>query len=323
MVRRRELVKSTKGITRQVHFPADLDFANNSEECCAFLEDVNQAFFFDTASEVTVDHKEIARITPESVLVLISTFTRATCYSPNCRLTARFPADPDPRIMDILGQAGYLEFYRKSWKKEDDSIQLLHHYSDHRTKPEVAATLTEHFEGIRISNPTVPKALGRALIECMENTIQHAYPPAKRSRKQRDLDLKLDRPLVRQWWTLGYRDLDSKEISFCFCDQGVGIPATIRTRLRDLKLPIIGESDEDVIVKAVRDGHYSRTKEPSRGRGLPTLLRFVETAEQGELTILSNKSKCQFRTGQQAKTKKMAAKIPGTLIVWKIRIKDE
>ena len=119
----------------------------------------------------------------------------------------------------------------------------------------------------------------------------------------------------RSWWLLGYRDTESGEIAYCFYDQGVGIPATIRPRLPD-RIRSLFPSGSRLIRRAVQLGHYSRTGKPSRGRGLPTLHRFIESAARGELLIFAGESRCIFRSGQKPLLDDFSERLQGTLISW-------
>jgi len=101
-------------------------------------------------------------------------------------------------------------------------------------------------------------------------------------------------------------------------DRGVGIPATIRVRFAD-KFLLITPSDEELIVKAVVSGEYSRTKIPTRGKGLPTLKMFVDESDSGELTIVSGKSLCQFGPRKRVGARQMKHALEGTLIVWALK----
>jgi hypothetical protein len=135
--------------------------------------------------------------------------------------------------------------------------------------------------------------------------MKHAYPPDWKGF------------VHNRWWLLGYRDSKTHEVSFCFYDQGLGIPKTIRTRFKD-KFGRLSASDSDLIVKAVVEGHYSSTKDPTRGRGLPVLKRFIDKSASGRLMIVSRSSRCIF-TKAEPITADLKKKFKGTLISWSLQ----
>ena len=141
----------------------------------------------------------------------------------------------------------------------------------------------------------------------------HAYPSGIR-RSQIWLD--------KQWWMLAYKNLTDREVRLCFYDQGVGIPNTIRTRLKDRINP--WRSDEDIIIDAVREGCYSRTKESTRGRGLPKLLEIIDGNEfSGDLSIYSDKSYCRFFSSDRYEKQRIVEPVQGTLITWRLSARHE
>jgi anti-sigma regulatory factor (Ser/Thr protein kinase) len=174
--------------------------------------------------------------------------------------------------------------------------------------------LIKHFKPVAKLDQESRPALYEALIECMNNVLEHAYPEKQGAPGE-----------LQHWWLLGYRDFAKSEVSFCFYDQGLGIPNTIRTRIKDAPwLPFFSRSGSVLIEEAVVRGRYSRTQKPSKGRGLPTLKRFIDVASDGELAILSDRSRCIFHTGKKPERNEFSIGLPGTLITWNIRnLRDE
>lgn len=291
---------------RRLEAPAALDFAQSAEDTLSFLRDIRAKVFEDQARKMLIDHRPCKFVTPGAALVLIAELTRVTEYSKRCALHGHFSADP--RVRSLLGATGYLEYFGIPWKRAPgETREFLKHYTDRRSVGRIAKELVTHFAAEARFEAVDVKALGRAIIECMDNVAAHAYPTS------------VSEPFLRrQWWLLGYRDPVRHELSFCFYDQGVGIPQTIRTRLRD-RLPLVGPTDCELIVRGVTEG-YSSTQEPSRGRGLLKLKAFIVGARSGELMIVTDRSHCIFRRGCAPVTSSRSVGLAGTLIVWRVTL---
>jgi anti-sigma regulatory factor (Ser/Thr protein kinase) len=192
--------------------------------------------------------------------------------------------------------------------KQSDHKFFLQVKTGNKTQGQIVKELLQHFGPEAHLTKAGEKAFYPAVVECMDNVMKHAYAGSRRGGI-----------LLNQWWLMGYRDSETHEIFFCFFDQGLGIPKTIRTRLKD-KFGPLSLSDSEIIEKAVIEGHYSSTKDPTRGRGLPTLKRFIDTAQLGQLMIVSHKSRCIF-TRDGTKSAVLNRSFGGTLVAWKLQKK--
>lgn len=236
---------------------------------------------------------------------------RSVALYRDCRKVAALP--DDPHVRDLLGEVGYYDYFRQGdelWSPaEKKSGHFLAHQKGTRLEPRVVKSLMQHFASAATLEKELSSALYEALIECMNNVLEHAYPPHAPHAQR-----------YRLWWILSYVDPKAQKISFCFFDQGVGIPGTIRTRFRDQPwLGPLKRTDSELVQMAVIRGGYSSTKLPSKGRGLPTLKRFIDTSTDGELSIVSHKSICTFNTGREPVRSDEKITLPGTLIAWNIR----
>ena len=285
-------------------FPTKLNLEAEVEETLKFVFDIRKAFFTDLSRHIQFDHSTCESISPEVALLLIAEITRCHEYSKRCSLFGNRPKHEG--VQSLLGAVGYLAHFGMPWKMSDlETRQFLVHFTERQTRGVVAKELVQHFAPVAKLDQTAIKALGRAIIECMDNVSLHAYPANENGRFLR-----------KQWWLLGYRDMTKGEISLCFYDQGVGIPKTIRTRWRD-QLSFLSDSDADLIVRGVTRG-YSSTQNPTRGRGLPKLKLFIDNASNGELRIVSDRSSCTFKKGFDPTTLQLDSDLDGTMVIWRI-----
>lgn len=295
----------------KIQFPETLDFSLLPEETIAFFKDLRQHISKSKTHRVYVDHSSLKEITPEAALVLMAEMFRAHRLFGDCEKLCVLPNEREVR--DLLGQVGYYDYFaplKKTWKPPSGHKR---HFFAHRKgtmlEPVVVKGLMALFSEVSALDSEMNSALYEALIECMNNVLEHAYPLTQ-SRAAK----------YRFWWMLGYVDTSTRNMSFSFFDQGVGIPRTIRTRWKDSPwLGPLSPTDSELVQTAVLEGGYSSTKRTSKGRGLPTLKRFIDTARDGELSIFANQSMCVFHTDKEPARHDHAANLPGTLIAWNIR----
>lgn len=295
----------------EIVVPEELDFDSLAIPTLHFFRRLRAEICQRRRMAILVDHSRLKRLTPEAALVLVAEMYRSCELFRDCRKFARLP--DAPAIRDLLGEVGYYDYFRKGkelWTKPPKpAVDFLSHQKGTKLEPTVVKRLMQHFASVSTLDQEMSTALYEALIECMNNVLEHAYPSNHPQANR-----------YRLWWILSYIDASNGKISFCFFDQGTGIPRTIRTRFRDAPwLGPLGPSDSELLQTAVIQGGYSSTKKRSKGRGLPTLKRFTDSASDGELSIVTHKSICTFHTGRPPVRSDEKISLPGTLIAWNIR----
>jgi|GEM_PF-1962413 len=282
--------------------PPRLDFANDAEDTLRFFDKLRILLSARTWRAVHLDHSKCEYISPEAVLVLIAELYRGDKFNPKLKKLCTFPQRNE--IRELLQQIGYFRYFRGEVPTTQGSLKqhFLSHMHGKLTKGSTVKSLLDHFSEVFDFTVQSKALLYNALIECMNNVLEHAYP-----------NRKTDEFSYVEWWLLGYRDSTTGDIYFCFFDQGECIPKTIRTRLKD-KI----RSGSALIRQAVEEG-VSRTKKNTRGRGLPSLKKFVDEAIDGDLSIVSHKNQCIFHKGREPRESTFNSVLRGTLITWNIR----
>ena len=290
-----------------LRFPQELDFDGNLTETLEFFSRFRRLIHKVKPRIIRIDHGALAKVSPAAALVLIAEIVRGVEILQGCKWYSY--GRPKAEAHQLLGEVGYWDYFDQvKWEKsEKESRQFLHHKYGNKTSGLVVKELVEHvLPALRVPQE-LTKALYPAIIECMDNVMKHAYAQHDEGK-----------PYFQRWWLLGSRNPKTREAYFCFYDQGVGIPQTIRVRYKDL-VPLLSDSDSELIVKAVVEGHYSSTKDPTRGRGLPKLKSFIDGAEAGELTIVTHKTRCTFFKNAQPHQLNGSTSLGGTLIVWRLQ----
>ena len=318
-IRRRHLAKSSRRTEKSqqlkgrtiatgynLTFPAELDFADHLDKALDFFSDLRTLVDEVRPRAIRIDHSALQRISPAAALVLIAEVFRGVEVLDRCRWGGNAAANAE--VHELLGEAGYWKYFKGiDWKKSSNkSRQYLQHKTGNRTSGQTVKEVIQHFLPELMVPEESKKVLYPALVECMDNVMKHAYHVRER-----------DQPYYHRWWLLAYRDPATHELSFCFYDQGLGIPKTIRVRFQD-RLGPLSAKDSELIAKAVVEGHFSSTRDPTRGRGLPTLKRFIDVARAGELMIVSHKSRCIF-SRPLSENSDFDKRFNGTLIIWRLQ----
>jgi hypothetical protein len=141
----------------------------------------------------------------------------------------------------------------------------------------------------------------RVLIECMNNTHNHAAG---------------DHDNRETWWAFVHADAARQRQCYAFLDTGVGIFESVRVgKLRKL-FRTLGIEDNSNILRDILMGKVeSRTGQPFRGKGLPSIHELSRQHLIHKLTIVSNDvyanvDEDEFRT--------MDAQFRGTLLYWEV-----
>ncbi len=300
----------------EVYIPEHLSVTDNLEETLSFFNELERCFFEKKAKVVTVDHTRLKRITPDAALLLIAEFDRLTFHAKLTKLRARGHSSAI-EVEDMLNGIGYNNYFsmKKDRSRTYSSTQTpgltyIRHQFGNQTMPEEVDQLVEHFKTLVKFSPRRAERLTESLGECMTNVGIHAYPQHRK---------KEFRWGHMRWWLVGYTDQSCREIYFAFLDQGIGMPSTLKRKfVEKLLIPL---SDPELIKMAFTEARSS-TGLKFRGRGLPTLKRYIDEAPDGELVVQTGQVRCAFSPGARANAKKTDLGLAGTLLVWHVKSSD-
>lgn len=292
----------------QVKFPSNFDLLDNPKECVDFFKVLRQAILIMPHKRVQIDHQSIQQVSPASGIVLIAELLRADHYAPKCKKIGNLPQIPE--VAEIFQKIGYWKYFGVTFTgKNSSNRQFMIHKSGNRITPKIVEEMIVHFRDAVKFTHREEKRLYVALIECLDNVMNHAYPYQRR----------YEPPCLRhQWWVSAYRDSVTHEVCVCFYDQGVGVAETMRHRANE-QMVLFEETDGELVIKAVLEGYYSRHLGVTRGTGLPSLKQFIDEANSGELVIISRKVVCTIPHKSLPTYKVLDEPFCGTLIQWRIQ----
>ncbi len=253
---------------------------------------------------VFIEMEHLKEITPEVALLLLAEMDYCRQIVRDKNINGDRPSNQ--LCSSILGEIGYYEFFGWSKPEPDPERHYLKAARGNSTIGESADKLIRVFEHQIVLERHTRSRLYEALVECMQNVRHHAYGGRLRNS-----------PCSGQWWMMGFSATKTREISVCFVDMGLGIPTTLRQRLSD-KIKNAFVSENDLIQQAVTEGR-SRTHDPRRGYGLPSLRSLVDLVPAGRFRICSNTGNVIYARNSKPVCYKSAVDFQGTVISWVLK----
>lgn len=278
-----------------------MDFVENAEKTAEFLMNLRRMATAGVHDLVRIDHRGLCKLSPDAALMMTAELCYSMYLNPRLQFKVDFPVDK--ACKELLGEIGYYKYFlMPQWRGlSGQSRFYLSHQRGEEVNGELARATINH---LRESADLPAQALYDALTEGMQNASEWGYAKRKEG--------------YRSWWLLGYRDNVTKEVAYCFYDQGATIPTTIMTRKRD-RFPLFTTKGSRLIQKAASKPYSSTRDEKRRGRGIPTLKRFVDDAGWGRLLIFSRESLYIHEKGKDDHLADFKKKLNGTLLSWTFR----
>lgn len=226
-------------------------------------------------------------------------------------------------IYEKLLSLGFFDLFRKPFHQpapsgHSSTVQLVKYIKGNSCNKEYKR-LKEQLHSIIGSSVSKWNFLHGGLDEAITNVGHHAYPSncGVKNRNQ-------------NWYLTGAYDKSTKELKVVFCDQGVGIPASLPASklwehvLSHLSLlPAAARQKHATLLKAAMEVDRTRTGESDRGKGLPDMKEFILQRGEGYLSLLSGFGlyKLTVENGvEYVKSETLRFPIYGTLIIWKAQL---
>lgn len=301
-----------------IRLPAVLSLRDNFGPTMAAINELRQAAFV-RHYPIMLHFDEVRSIEPAATLMLAAEIDRCTRLRPY--LGSRLVNGTYPPDTDVLLQLQEMGFYRAigvpelSVPAQPESInrpRFLKLFSFALVEPEIAASITDLVSvgAFEMSNQLKRRMTG-ALKEAMGNAVEHGYR-----------DAGYYPALPGRWWCAAYVDPAQGEMMIILFDQGVGIPNTLDADLFDLIRSMVttrtwGLSD-GFMIAAATELYRTSTGQSGRGRGFRDMKKFIDSCDDGELRVLSNRGSYRYmKAGEQIADE--IASIGGTLVEWRVR----
>lgn len=300
----------------QLLLPAVFSFRDNFDETAAVIVAMRQYALADRRP-VMLHFEPVERIDPSAALVLVAEIFRIRNLRSNRAVAGTYPRLRS--IYDLLIEMGFFElldiqevFGRPKPDETGERSVFLRFHSGNKVDSEGV----DRFVGIVEKHILPMNAVARgklvaAIIEAMNNTLDHAHPETVDGQT-----------MPHRWWMSSEINLAKNEVTILFFDQGVGIPRTLTPDRYDRIRAFISRlspypSDGEMILAAT-ELYRTSTGQSGRGKGFRNMKQFVDTCSDGELRVLSNRGSYLYMSGTDWYADESLS-IGGTVIEWRFR----
>ncbi|WP_292959711.1 ATP-binding protein [Novosphingobium sp. UBA1939] len=300
----------------QIVLPEVFSFRENHLETTAALQAMRQ-FALVERRPILLHFSKISRIDPSAALVLVAEIFRIRNLRTHRAVAGTYPKHRI--IYDLLSDMGFFElldiqevFGRPKPDTTGERSVFLRFHSGNK----VDSQTVDRFVGIVEKHILPMNAVARgklvaAIIEAMNNTLDHAHPETVDGQT-----------MPHRWWMSSEISLTRNEVTILFFDQGVGIPHTLSPdrydRIRALVTRLSPFPTDGEMIMAATELYRTSTGQSGRGRGFRNMKQFVDTCSDGELQVLSNRGRYVYMPGTDTYGDESLS-IGGTVIEWRFR----
>jgi len=228
-------------------------------------------------------------------------------------------------ILKQFCELGFFELFKNQPKIEEEpinsalsTVKYIKSHEHDVDKTIVLKHAIQKIVGEKISKWTF---LYTGLSEAITNVVQHAYP---KNTKTADNE--------RYWYLTASFNKSNSLLKIAFYDQGIGIPRALPSSTKWEKIlsylskfPIGERKFHKHLLKAAVEVGRTQTDKSDRGKGLSDMLQFTKQRKDGYLSIMSLKAlyKYSISNGKSKdKAVSFALELPGTLIIWCIKLQN-
>jgi hypothetical protein len=299
--------------------PQVLSLRDNRDETLAIVKAMRDIVLLESRP-VQLYFDKLRLLEPAAALLLVAEIFRCRQLRPwraGHSVTGNYPTE-----REILFQLREMGFFRAlsidSYEKQipDERPQGERpHFIGFQTMSSVHPQLAASFcdvvtAGAFQMTPLTQGKMVASLKEAMGNAHEHAYR------------LKGEYAVMpKRWWLAGHVNPAHREMMVMILDQGVGIPNTLEpTTFEQIKsiLEMTWSVSDGTMIAAATQLHRTSTGQGGRGRGFEDMKRFVDSCDDGELRVNSNRGLYTYTKASQV-TADHSASIGGTLIEWRVR----
>jgi len=277
---------------------------------------------------IKLDFSRVRRIYPGGMLILLAALRRQTDRHPR-KIQARCPPQSlSAQLLNHFGIARALGIKPHLSHPRHSSVTGWQHLSGTQADgPQVKRLLDQYRDNTQAE---LPDELFLVLTEGLSNVCHHAYPS--------DCEIEAKH---RKWWLFARLDEPSFDrsgsIYIAIYDLGVGIPGTLRSKLKvgeialnalDKASELVGLSEgtrlDQRLLKTAIENPRTQTGQAHRGKGLPEMREFAASTDGGRLHIVSGQAQYSMHGGKpDGQLQGFDEKFPGTLLLWNLPLKTK
>ncbi len=287
--------KPVLGAYKNVRAPRNLDLTNNTTEVLNFFERFRS--LATARFRVHLDMSGVEFLAPDAILYLLSELEN---FDPRLGYHIEGTSPTTPWCADLLYDSGFYNYVESSIRGIRPFGQRILSVKQGIVAEPSAATALKHF-AVKHTGGTLSALEARAvfatIVECMANTVNHAYRTYGSPRTWRML-------------AAVFEMADgTKRIRFAFHDNGIGIPTTMRRK----KIFDRITGDAALIEAAMTQANRSETNLSYRGKGLRKIHEFQRKGLITNFAIMSRQGVVNFANNSK---RELLVPFRGTLLIW-------
>lgn len=305
----------------QIVLPSTFSFRDNYSETVRVLAAIRDIALREHR-RMMLHLTHLKHVEPAAALALVAEIFRVRHLRSSQAITGNYPMDSTvDRLLDDMGFYKQLNVRKRPdlQKKNDDPSRPI--FIRFLTSNKVESVLADGFvsvveQHILSLNKVARGRLVAAIIEAMNNTLDHAHPTRV-----------LNETMPRRWWLNAWVNVQDRETSVLLYDQGVGIPRTLEPTLYEVvraavsgiaRLRLSSKPSDGEMIAAATELHRTGTGQGGRGKGFRNMKQFVDVCTDGELRVLSNRGSYSYmRTNETCGNEDTS--LGGTLVEWRFR----
>ncbi len=287
--------------------PANFSLINNTEEVIGYFKDVGRTFA--DREQVDWDLENIDQLSPDAIALLVAK-VKDVHFTRGINMKGNKPLKTD--LKKLFDDSGFLDHVNSSYRPpKNENNLLIHQRTQKKVHPEIAKQVGLLAVKHTFKNTKIFQPIYKIMIECMANTDNHASLQAEG---------------IHDWWLFTYCDPNTSVTSFSFLDLGIGIFNSNPVNNYKQRLITAIESATDMslrnnlkLVPKLFSGeiYTSRTKDKTRGQGLPTLKECSNNPHIRNFTIITNNVKISLPSEAAVE---LTNKFNGTFLYWELHL---
>jgi len=276
---------------KKIHIQAPSNFSiiDNIDEMLLLFNKIEKLTM--QTEKIFLDLSIVERITPESILYILSEFDYLKTTLNYLDISGNVPVNEECKSLFI--QSGYFDYVNSANYTKNSNNNILSIKSNNLVIGEIAQEVVE-FSLNHIKPKSSPNNIYKTIIECMANTNNHAYSN--------------NNIPYSKWWLMATYNEKENKVHFSFVDNGKSIPKTIKKKISDLS-----KDDGNILLSACDGKFQSSSKLKWRGTGLPKIKVYADNSFIENLIIVSNKG---YANISKKKSIVLNNKFNGTLLSW-------
>lgn len=255
--------------------------------------------------------KQITASAMISFLAEVDVLISNSCLGRGC---ITFTHPKVEKVESVLKQIGFYNLLRKPTRdtKDFEDVAYWNYTSGIHTDAQQASEAMKEIE-LKISQ-LAQRKLYKGFSEAMANCVEHAYYGSPENNDA-----------TTRWWA--FAGIKENILVVVICDKGIGIPRSLPLTRKDELIESIKNilklrklNDSAMIKIASRMGR-TRTQLGNRGKGLKDIRAIIDSLNEGNLTIYSNKGYYRYYRNNKKlydSMKEHKSSVCGTIVEWAI-----